>query len=234
VAKFFERSVHYDKLGCSDCHGKHRITVFEIYTKKLSISDICAGCHTEEGNNYKNSIHYLALKKGANDAPSCVDCHSEHHVLSSETEGSPVYYKNVPKTCAQCHENKAITDKYGISPRRLSSYLSSYHGIFLEKGIPYVANCISCHTPHFILPAEDKRSSIHPDNLPKTCSKCHPKADFSVTKGKIHIEVKPQSAPHVFAVRVFYIIFISILVSGFVIHIIFDFIKFIKNRRSHE
>ncbi len=234
VVKFFKKSAHYGKLKCFDCHGKHKTISFEVPGGKLIIASKCSQCHSAEGENYGKSIHFQALKRGLKDAPSCVDCHSEHYILSPKKKESPVYYKNIPKTCAHCHENRAITSKYGLPPRRYSTFLKSYHGIFLEEGIPYAANCVSCHGAHFILPASDKRSSIHPDNLPKTCSKCHPGADFKFTQGKIHVEAKKEVSPHVFAVRLFYTIFISVLVIGFVIHIIFDLLKFIKKRRGHE
>ena len=232
VVEFFKKSAHYGKLKCFDCHGKHKTISFEVPGGKLIIASICSECHSAEGENYKKSIHFQALKRGLRDAPSCIDCHSEHYILSPEKKESPVYYKNVPKTCAHCHENRAITSKYGLPPRRYSTFLKSYHGIFLEEGVPYAANCVSCHEAHFILPASDKRSSIYPDNLPKTCGKCHPGADFKFTQGKIHVEAKKEVSPHVFAVRLFYTIFISVLVIGFVIHIIFDLLKFVKKRRG--
>ncbi len=233
VMKFFEKSVHFLFVSCFDCHGKHNITSFKLPGGKILITYKCSNCHKKEWNEYRESIHFTALKKGNTDAPACTDCHSEHYILPTEKEASPVYYRNVPKTCAHCHENKAITDKYGIPARRYSTYLKSYHGVFLEQGIPYVANCVSCHEAHFILPSSDNRSSIHFNNLPKTCGSCHPEADFKLTGGKIHVEAKREVSPYVFAVRMFYTIFISILVTGFLIHITFDIIRYIKKRRSN-
>ncbi len=230
VVKFFEKSAHSKELRCFNCHGRHEIISFKFPGGKIVISKKCATCHTKEGEKYFASIHSDALKKGIKEAPSCIDCHSEHYILPVGEKESPVYYKNVPKTCAHCHENKAITTKYGLPSRPYSTYLKSYHGIFLEQGVPYAANCVSCHGSHLILPASDERSSINPKNLPKTCSKCHPGADWNFTKGKIHVEAKKEVSPHVFAVRLFYTVFISILVIGFVIHIIFDFIRYIRKK----
>jgi hypothetical protein len=35
------------------------------------------------------------------------------------------------------------------------------------------AICSDCHTPHRNLPADDRRSSVHPQNLVQTCGRCH-------------------------------------------------------------
>ncbi|MEO0305649.1 MAG: hypothetical protein ABIM78_04305 [candidate division WOR-3 bacterium] len=234
VVVFFYRSDHFEHLNCYSCHGSHKTLSFKIYGSKIIISEKCSTCHLKEGDDYKKSIHFLSLKKGIEDAPSCIDCHSEHYILSPLKKESPVYYKNVPKTCANCHENKAITEKYGLPPKRFSTYLKSYHGLYLEEGILKSANCASCHGNHLILPAEDEKSPIHPLNLPKTCGKCHPVADIKFTQGKIHVEANREIAPYVYAVRLFYTIFISILVFGFIMHIIFDIIRYRKKRRENE
>ncbi|MEN3044646.1 MAG: hypothetical protein ABDH37_05470 [Candidatus Hydrothermales bacterium] len=231
VLVFFYKSEHYGHLECYSCHGTHKVLSFKFSGYKILISEKCSNCHVKEGKEYNESIHFTALKKGSKDAPSCIDCHSEHFILSSEKKESPIYFKNIPKTCANCHENKAITEKYGLPPRRYKTYLSSYHGLYLEQGFLKSANCVSCHETHLILPNSDKKSSIHPENIPKTCGKCHPKADIKFAQGKIHVEARREVAPYVFAVRVFYTVLISVLLIGFVTHIIFDLYINIKKRR---
>ena len=41
------------------------------------------------------------------------------------------------------------------------------------------AACADCHTPHHNLPASDPRSSVHKDNLAKTCGACHQNVNAS-------------------------------------------------------
>lgn len=222
VVRNFEKSVHFGKVDCYECHGKHRTLSFKIHGAKLLIEEKCAYCHGKEVKDYEESIHFKALKKGIKDAPSCIDCHLEHKILSPLSPESPVYPLKIPETCAKCHENTRITSLYGIPPRRFASYRKSYHGIFLYKGEVHAANCVSCHEYHKILPSDDPRSSVYPDSLVKTCSKCHKERDWKLTEGKIHVEAKKEVSPGVYAVRVFYISFISFLTFMFLFHIILD------------
>ncbi|MEN3045871.1 MAG: cytochrome c3 family protein [Candidatus Hydrothermales bacterium] len=134
VLIFFYKSDHYEHLECYSCHGSHNLLSFKFPGSKIIISEKCTHCHFKEGKEYKESIHFLALKRGLKEAPSCIDCHSEHFILYSEKKESPIYFKNVPKTCANCHENKAITEKYGLPPKRYETYISSYRTL-LRTGL---------------------------------------------------------------------------------------------------
>jgi hypothetical protein len=222
IVKNFEKSVHFGELECYECHGKHRTVSFKIYGGKILIEEKCSFCHENEGKDYKESIHFTSLRKGIRDAPTCIDCHSEHKILSPLSPESPVYPLQIPETCAKCHENTRITSLYGVPPRRFSTYKESYHGIFLYKGEVHAANCVSCHEYHKILPSDNPKSSIHPANLVETCSKCHKGRDWKLTGGKIHVEAKKEVSPGVYAVRIFYIFFIGFLAFMFLFHIILD------------
>lgn len=79
--------------------------------------------------------------------------------------------------CITCHDNKEMMERNQVNPTAVKTYLESYHGKgyrlgMLEKG----AGCSDCHTAHNVLPKEDPVSSIHPDNLYKSCQTCHAKA----------------------------------------------------------
>lgn len=43
----------------------------------------------------------------------------------------------------------------------------------MKSGLTVTAVCVDCHTSHMELPASDPQSSINPENIPATCSKCH-------------------------------------------------------------
>jgi hypothetical protein len=60
---------------------------------------------------------------------------------------------------------------------------------------------------------------VNKANLPRTCGQCHPNAGPNFAKGAVHVEVTPQKAMGVFTVRIFYTIFISVLVMLFVLHV---------------
>jgi hypothetical protein len=228
IVKNFEKSVHFKKLDCHECHGRHRVISFKVYGGKILIEEKCSSCHKKEGEDYRESIHFEAIRKGVKDAPTCIDCHFEHKILPHFSLESPVSPKKIPETCSKCHENPRITSLYGIPPRRFSTYKKSFHGIFLYKGEVRAANCVSCHEYHKILPSENPESSINPSNLKKTCGKCHGEREWKLTGGKIHVEAKKEVSIGVYAVRIFYIIFISFLGFIFLFHIFLD----IRRRRK--
>ncbi|MBI5905030.1 MAG: hypothetical protein HZB86_05715 [Deltaproteobacteria bacterium] len=97
--------------------------------------------------------------------------------------------------------------------------MDSFHGIAVEYGMTKAANCSSCHGVHDILPSADPASTVNRANLPKTCGKCHPNAGPNFAKGPVHVEVSPKKALGVFAVRMFYTIFITALMVLFVLHV---------------
>ena len=69
----------------------------------------------------------------------------------------------------------------------------------MKYGDMTAANCTSCHEVHRILPASEAESSINPQNLGRTCGKCHPAMKGAVSIGKVHVEAKKESSlRHVF------------------------------------
>lgn len=240
--KSYTKSTHYEarKGGtmpaatCIDCHGTHDILpsdVAESFISRNNIPADCGKCHPVERRKYSESIHWEKFSQGITEAPVCTDCHGEHTIFKVLDPNSPVNPAEIPYTCAKCHESVVFSKKFKIPPKRLTTYFNTYHGIAIKYGDTTVANCASCHGYHEIYPSSDPRSSVHPSNIVKTCSKCHPGASENFARGKIHIEVSPKGAKGVFGVRLFYIIFISILCLGFIIHIAADLTNKIRMRR---
>lgn len=217
---------------CSDCHGSHAILPADVPDSLINRKNIpadCGSCHPAILEMYSQSIHGEELRKDNLDVPSCIDCHGEHRITSITDPDSRVFASNIPKTCSYCHEAEKISDEFGVPSGRLKTYQDSYHGLALKFGETLVANCASCHGVHDIRPSSDPLSSIHPDNLPNTCGKCHPGAGEKFKIGKVHIEATPSSSLGTFLVRQFYIWFISFLVLGFIIHI---FLEALGRRRE--
>lgn len=60
-----------------------------------NIPETCGKCHTEELNNFKNTMHYQRLKAESL-APSCITCHSPHTFQVPTTD-------NIITLCSRCH-----------------------------------------------------------------------------------------------------------------------------------
>lgn len=234
VMEAYRQSVHgraLKKSGllgtavCTDCHGNHMILPGDqprSATHRQNIPTLCGKCHSGILEEYELSVHGKGMRAGIAESPVCTDCHGEHTILKITDPQSKVYVQNIPKTCTACHENEGISSRYALPKKRFSTYMDSFHGVALEYGMTKAANCASCHGFHKILPSSDPDSSVNKANLPKTCGKCHPNAGVNFAKGSIHVEVSPQKAMGVFAVRVFYTIFIGVLVILFVLHVGMD------------
>jgi cytochrome b subunit of formate dehydrogenase len=129
---------------------------------------------------------------GDKDSPSCADCHGTHKVLPKGDQNSPTFAMNIPKLCSKCHQlgKKAAVRIKDTKEDIIAHYNESIHGKGLNKsGLTVTATCADCHTAHKELPKNKKASSVHPDNIPNTCGKCHygihEKFDNSVHSPKV-------------------------------------------------
>ncbi len=102
-----EHSKYY--ITCNACHGgdPNAKTKAEAHAAMKNTTDpnstiyyknipeTCGKCHTEELNNFKNTMHYQRLKAESR-APSCITCHQPHtfKVLKA-SELTPL--------CSVCH-----------------------------------------------------------------------------------------------------------------------------------
>ncbi|MGD0232983.1 MAG: cytochrome c3 family protein [Syntrophorhabdales bacterium] len=242
MVKAYENSVHgrFLKEGsaaraavCSDCHRAHLILGPkdpDSSTNRVNMGEVCGRCHVQIYNEYKVSIHGKALKEGKMESPTCTDCHGEHTLTLVNDPQARVYAKNIPTTCAKCHENQEIIRKYRLPSDRYSSYVGSFHGVAMKYGNVTAANCTSCHETHRILPATDPESSINEQNLPRTCGKCHPTMKNVTSIGKVHVEATKGSSLGMYYVRNFYTWFIGLLMLLFVGYIVLDVYGRVKRR----
>jgi hypothetical protein len=223
--------------SCSRCHGSHLIlshknTSSQIY--RNHIPEVCGQCHKQIYNEYSASIHGRALKAGRLEVPVCTDCHGEHAVSNIKDPNAAVYASNIARTCSGCHESQKVIGKYDLPSGRYTSYTSSFHGVAVEYGNLNAANCTSCHEVHRILPAAEAESSVSPQNLPKTCGKCHPGMKGAASIGKIHVEAKKESSPGMYYVRHFYMWFIGGLMVLFICYIALDIYGGVIRRSRHD
>lgn len=170
---------------------------------------------------------FLAVYQGyggafAFEVQDCMACHGEHTIAKATDPRSKISPRNIPKTCAACHEEERLSVKYGLATKRYVTYIKSSHGLANKFGMTFIANCASCHGYHDILPESDPRSSINKANLAATCGKCHPGAGENFAKGRIHVEATKESSKGMYYVRQFYTWFIGILMSCFLIYTALD------------
>ncbi len=233
----YEHSVHgmanledgSSAATCTDCHGSHNLLRSTNPKSKLywqNIPNTCGKCHENIAQTYGRSIHGTAVAEGIKDAPTCTDCHGEHEIASIASKESKVSSAHISATCASCHAAERIVTKYRLPKFAVETYMDSYHGLSMRLGSVTAANCASCHGKHDILPSDDPRSSIHPENLQKTCSVCHAGVTELVAQGQIHSGTRPgmeKSASSV--VRNIYIILFMVVLGGMLLHNALDLFR---------
>ncbi len=170
AASPFAKSVHR-QLACVDCHAD----IEDIpHADKLRPAQ-CASCHTAAATDYASSIHGVSHQMGRSAAARCVDCHGAHDIVSTDSLASPVSKFNLPRTCAKCHSNAAITTEYKIAnPDATGHYVESIHGrALLQMGLIVAPSCNDCHGVHDIRRSVDQSSHTNHLNIARTCGKCH-------------------------------------------------------------
>jgi cytochrome b subunit of formate dehydrogenase len=219
---------------CNDCHSSggsaHRILSPgdpESTINHFNIPKTCGKCHTGIEKEFSEGIHGQLVERGETDSPVCTNCHGEHGIISPSDPRSPVSSVRLAEaTCSPCHESITLTEKYGLRTGRLTSFIDSYHGLKTKAGDTHVANCASCHGVHKVLPSSDLASSIHPDNLQKTCGDCHPGISSALASVPIHgvggggLQTKAASV-----VKTIYILAIVVIIGLMALHWLIDLIR---------
>jgi predicted CXXCH cytochrome family protein len=224
-------SAHYALLSrgdprapvCVDCHGAHGVA--RPGSPRSRISQTCARCHRDVFTAYSGSVHGKALAEEGNpDVPTCTDCHRSHDVEDPRTAS---FKLRTPELCAGCHRDGGRMAKYGLSTAVFDTYVQDFHGMTArfyrsERADPtaFTAVCTDCHGVHDIRPAKDPASPVLRANLAATCRKCHAGATENFPAAWLsHYEASWRRAPLVYAVKVFYWIFIPFTIGGLLIHI---------------
>lgn len=206
ASSLFQRDIHRQKgVTCAGCHGGDASSAeMELamspsagFTGKPagdSISVMCARCHSDaqlmerRGSTravgqfalLQGSVHGIMATDGKGRIAQCTTCHGAHGIAAITDPRSPVHPRNIAATCSRCHSDAAYMRSY--DPRlpvdQAEKYLTSAHGIRNAKGDAKVAQCVSCHGSHEILPTKDVRSAVYPTNLAGTCSHCHSDAAY--------------------------------------------------------
>ncbi len=217
-----------DAALCTDCHGVHEIRPKNDPRSKVfaaNIPETCGRCHEQEEADYETSIHGVALADGVRESPTCTDCHGEHTIRPPDEKSSRVSKASVTKTCAGCHQAEHITAKFGMPTDRMRTFDDSYHGLAAQGGDNLVANCSSCHGWHKVLPSSDPLSTVHPDNLSRTCGECHPGAGEKFANIKIHDALSGAGSPIARFFELIYMILIPLVIGSMIIHNTLDLVR---------
>jgi cytochrome b subunit of formate dehydrogenase len=222
---------------CTDCHGSHEIrapTDPRSRVSHLNAPSTCGECHRNEFSQYQRSVHGAAFAQGKSGVPICTDCHGIHSIEHPGDVAKSDAEKALGKaSCSRCHASEVLSREYALPLDRVRTYLDSYHGLASRRGSRVVANCASCHGVHEILASTDRNSSIHPDNLPATCGKCHPAANANFARGAVH-QIAGGGRAILDWVSAFYISLIAIVIGGMLFHNVFDFRAKLRGAASSQ
>jgi cytochrome b subunit of formate dehydrogenase len=196
--------------SCSDCHGAHDIVLAEAdkaTTSHFHSPEICGSCHLLLFEEWKSeSAHGLAWQAGK-PGPVCVDCHASHRIMDPTKPAARLASADI---CGNCHTEY------------LTTFRDSFHGKANELGFVRGATCADCHTPHKNLAADDPRSSVHLDNLAKTCGVCHAGVSASLLSFDPHNDpTNPDDNFYVYLVWVFMTGLLVAVFSFFGVHDLF-------------
>jgi hypothetical protein len=133
----------------------------------------------------------------------------------------------VADTCAKCHNDPSLMDKYGIVEKVYESYMRSFHGKAIElapDGAPIkqldTATCVNCHGAHNISMVSNPGAPVAGmDNLLVTCQSCHPNAEPEFVEGFLgHKAANSDFLPEVYyGGTAFFVLSRAMLVGGMLI-----------------
>lgn len=239
-------SIHYAMLSqgnltapvCVDCHGAHSIS--QTGKERTLSAKRCERCHSAIYKTYSTSVHGSALFNEHNqDVPVCADCHKAHNIEDPRTFD---YRERIPQMCGNCHANKELMDKYGLTTAVLNSYLQDFHGVTLKlykkqkdlgdkSTLKPIAVCVDCHGIHDITATTGPKSSIVKANLVKRCQKCHTNASENFPDSWIsHYKPSLKKAPLVYMINLTYKIFIPFMMVGLILQILLHIWRYAVNR----
>ena len=241
--KMYTQSVHgklveagkVKAATCVTCHGSHDVkNRVQVGSKIASVNvpETCAECHKEITEEYKKSIHWIAVKKGVRESPSCNDCHSEHSIHAINTLDKREEIRKIQEnTCLQCHQNLLLSERYGMSGKSAGSYQDSYHGLASSRGDKKAALCIDCHGVHKILPKDYSESTINEKNVVATCGKCHENATAVFSSSYSHVSKEDNSAKYIEdIVGLVYFWLIVVVIGWMVVHNLFILFHELRKR----
>lgn len=155
--------------------------------KKAPFADsTCISCHAKLSDAALAPTQHIQDDIHSSKGLSCHDCHGGDPTLGGDDDiekahdprkgfaGKPKRTA-IPAFCARCHANAEFMKKFNPQARvdQFAEYKTSVHGKKNAKGDERTAVCVDCHGVHGIRAVSDTRSSVYPNRLAETCSRCH-------------------------------------------------------------
>lgn len=182
-----ERSGLLTTAVCSSCHGAHGVYATKDERSPLHVTRVdatCAECHRFIQERLAQSVHGRGGGPGnhaeetspggdSDRNPTCTDCHVGH---DQPHPRSARFRLESSRHCGHCHEELA------------HGYAMSLHGQLTDLGYGPAAKCSDCHGSHDILPVDDPKSRVAPENRVATCRSCHPHTVPNFVNYKVHAD----------------------------------------------
>jgi cytochrome b subunit of formate dehydrogenase len=180
----FDLSVHGEKgsagksaATCVGCHNPHTAVSLAgapVAEKQKFAVETCARCHAVVEQKFARSDHGLAIARGEEAAPSCIDCHGEHDIAAAHADSARTSHHNEAAMCMKCHlDDPAVRARMGPSAGFIAAYELSVHAKAVNGGNEGAASCSDCHGSHEMKKGSDPLSNVHRTNIASTCGRCH-------------------------------------------------------------
>jgi formate dehydrogenase gamma subunit len=203
---------------CTQCHDFHGDS--EVASTGLAMSARCGECHTQELAEHGTGGHREGLVSQNGGAPDCLSCHESH---VNPADGLAATRFRATLSCIQCHNDDLLVEAYGLPELAARSYEKDFHGQTLRflfdhpdgRNQPDVMVCSDCHGAHQV-------AWVGAEEVSEVCVSCHEKASFSLAGAWLgHGKVGPRNASLVWLARVFYFVFIPLVLGGLIVNILF-------------
>lgn len=125
----------------------------------------CSDCHNGEIDRAGFVPPHQALADSSHTGMDCADCHESVSMDGLDSQLPKPHGESVERVnCTECHDEEAK--------------VYTKHGLLAVGTDPDIPECQDCHGAHDIHPSSDRRSHVHPINLPGTCETCHMDVDL--------------------------------------------------------
>ena len=210
----YPRDIHAQRgLGCVACHGGDPTAPteegamdpdkgFRGSITRGDVAGLCASCHADAAYmkrfnprpyifsvaEYRTSVHCKKESEGDVKVATCTGCHGVHGILPHTDPASPVYARNVPRTCAHCHNAEYMKGRT-VRTDQFTLYSTSVHGVaLLEKGDVSAPACNDCHGNHGAAPPGVREVTL-------VCGTCHGREAELFEKSKMKAAMDRMGKP---------------------------------------
>ena len=186
---------------------------------------------------YAKSVHGKRCSTATTTCRCAPTATASHDIADPRTTA---WLVKTPELCGKCHTNETLMAKYGLSPNVVSTYLADFHGMSAsltntsgtaarKERLTAALHRLPRRARHHARRRPDSPCSRRTSS--KTCRKCHQGAPESFPAAWLsHYEPAWQKAPIVYAVKVFYRIFIPFMIGGLVLQILLHLWRLVVNR----